>query len=109
MPELQEDVMAVRYTANFDWDLTRSQGQETNKRSFTIDNVPYSSESANAIRKFAKDFLTAGGMSLTAIDQSTFWQPTGWRDNDPNEEPWTLNDVTVSIVKTETTWLDPNA
>lgn len=107
MPNLQEDVMATRYTANFEWELTRDG--ETTTRSFSIDRVPYSSEGANTIRQFAKDFLTAGGMSLAAVDQSTFWQPTGWRDNDPNEDPWTLADVTVSIVKTETTWLDPNA
>lgn len=93
------DISSTKTKTEFTWNLVR--GDEKTTRSFTVDGAAQSA----VIRDFRDGFVN-GSLSLSVIDPHTFWQPTGWRDNDPDEAPWTLASAEARIITTDETLLD---
>lgn len=98
------DVVVNDYKATFDWELRRDG--ESTSRTFSIDNVRETEAGISSVREFRDAFLTGAGLSLSIVEPTKFWQPTGWRDNDPNEEPWETVGCTAKIVTTREYYLD---
>lgn len=89
----------------FDFDFTNASGS-TASRSFTIDtqNIEGGLSAAKELQDF---FAGVGSLSVAAIVPNQFVQPTGWRDNDPNEPPWTTNMVYLSAITEYKTTYSP--
>ena len=99
------EVTQITNQFKYDFDFTNASGS-TATRSFTIDtrNFEGGISSAQELQRF---FAGQGSLSVAAIVPNQFVQPTGWRDNDPNEPPWTTQTVYLTaITKYETTY-DP--
>lgn len=76
-------------------DLSLSKGDDLKTRRLTFD----------ALAPVAvKDFLENGfKASLVGGGYSTFFQPSGWRDNDETEDEYTCTGLKATVVtKTET-------
>lgn len=94
-------------TNQFKYDFEFSNASEsTATRSFTIDTKNF--EAGLSYAKALQDFFAGtGSLSVASIVPKEFIQPTGWRDNNPNEPPWTTQKVYLTgITKYETSY-DP--
>lgn len=98
------DVVVNDYRASFEWKLAR--GQSSTTRTFSIDGVQENEAGISAAKAFRDAFLTGAGLSLSIIDPTKFWQPTGWRDNNPSEEPWDTVGCTAKIISTRELYLE---
>lgn len=98
------DVTRESSRAVFEWQLV--DGSQTATRTFSIDDVPNSAAGVSSAKAFRDAFLNGTGLSLAEIEPRQFWQPTGWRDNDLYEAPWTTVGCNVKIVSTTETVID---
>ena len=99
------EVTRITNQFKYDFEFSNASGS-TATRSFTIDtrNFEGGLSSAQELQKF---FAGTGSLSVAAIVPNEFIQPTGWRDNNPAEPPWTTQKVYLTgITKYETSY-DP--
>lgn len=81
-------VQTVEQKLQYKFELQR--GQSTATRSLTVSDVPeFSASYASTAENFLQIFTGGTTNPFSVIDPTTFFQPTGWRDNDPDEDPWT--------------------
>ena len=72
-------------------------------RSFTFDTKSINGGLSSA-QEFQNFLVGQGSTSVAAIVPNQFIQPTGWRDNDPSEPPWTTEKVRLTGVTTDETF-----
>lgn len=99
------EVTQITNQFKYDFDFTNASGS-TASRSFTIDTKNFEAGLSHA--KALQDFFAGtGSLSVASIVPKEFIQPTGWRDNNPAEPPWTTEKVYLTgITKYETSY-DP--
>lgn len=92
-------VQSSKWQFNFEFE----RDGETNTRTISVDSTLNSEAGLSAAKAF-RDVLTgAAANPFSIIEPTTFIQPTGWRDNNPEEEPWTVTAChLVRIDSTET-------
>lgn len=83
----------------FQYDIDFTRDGETKSRSFTIDAYSLSGALSSA-QQFQAFLAGQGGLSVTSIVPNEFIQPAGWRDNNPDESPWTTTSVGLTAIKT---------
>lgn len=98
------DITVTNIKAQYDWQFQR--GASTASRTITIDDVTYDEAGVSKATAFRDIFTGAVSSPFTAIDATKFWQPTGWRDEDLNEEEWTTTGCNLSIIKTDEWQID---
>lgn len=98
--------MAITTTKNqfkFEFAL-QNGGNSATTRSFTIETVNGLSSGLSAAQSLQSVLAGSVSSPFSVIDPTTFVQPTGWRDNDPNEPPWTTASVTLFGIETKETF-----
>lgn len=97
------DVTTQSSKWQYTFHLTRD-GEETT-RVFSIDNPINSAAGVSAAKAFRDVFTGAASSPFSVIDPTQFIQPTGWRDEDASEPPWTTTAVYLKrFDTTETTY-----
>lgn len=98
MADVTTESAKWQYTFN----LTRD-GEKTT-RVFSIDN-PLSEVAGgvSAAKAFRDVFTGAASSPFSVIDPTQFIQPTGWRDENPDELPWTTTAVYLKRIETTET------
>lgn len=98
------DVTTVKRTYRWTFDLTRDG--DTTTRTISADDISTTEQGLSAAKAFRDMFNGSASSPLTIIDPQTFIQPTGWRDNNPNEAPWTTADCTLARIDETTTYYE---
>lgn len=97
------EVTTITNQFKYDFEFTNASGSSAT-RSFTIDTRNFEG-GLSAAQELQNFFAGTGSLSVAAITPNEFIQPTGWRDNNPAEPPWTTNMVYLTgITKYETTY-----
>lgn len=92
-------IQTVTQKLQFNFDMQRGQSAAT--RSLTVSDVPeYSASYASTAEDFLKIFTGEKANPFSIIEPTEFFQPTGWRDNDPEESPWTTVGGEVHYITT---------
>lgn len=87
----------------FKYEIEFSRGASATTRSFTIDTTSLSA-GLSAAQEFQSFLAGTGGFSVASIVPNQFIQPAGWRDDDPDEDPWTTEKVSLTGIRTEETF-----
>lgn len=98
------DVTTTKESYRWIFGLTR--GTDTGERTLSIDNIQPNGGGLSAAKDFRDTFIGNGSTSFAIIDPTQFIQPSGWKDNDPNEEPWTTTSCTLQRVLEQVTTFD---
>ena len=103
------DVISQKLQYKYDFVLGRT-GADDESRSMTLDTTDDTGAGETLAKaKALRDLFVTGsasGVTLAAVDPTQFIQPTGWRDNDPNDAPYTVKSCKLSLVNTTTTTYD---
>lgn len=87
----------------FKYEFTLARDGDNATRSFTIDtNAPAAALSA-AI-ELQGIFAGSASSPFNLINPNQLIQPAGWRDNDPDEDPWTTAKVGLVQIHTDETY-----
>lgn len=87
----------------FKYEFTLARDGDNATRSFTIDtNAP--SAALSAAIELQGIFAGSASSPFNLINPNQLIQPAGWRDNDPNEDPWTTAKVGLVQVHTDETY-----
>lgn len=98
------DVTVVKDSYRWTFDLVRDD--ETTTRTISMDNAKTDEAGLSAAKAFRDMFSGSISSPLTIIDPQTFIQPSGWRDNNPHESPWTTKSCELARVKETTTYYE---
>lgn len=98
------DVTIQNAKWQFTFNLERD-GEETT-RILSIDNPINSTAGVSAAKAFRDVFIGAASSPFSVINPTQFIQPTGWRDEDSDEPPWTTTAVYLKRIDTTETIYD---
>ena len=99
---MADPIKIHKYQFKYDVDFTNSSGSVAS-RSFSFDTKSINGGLSSA-QEFQNFLVGQGSTSVAAIVPNEFIQPTGWRDNDPSELPWTTEKVRLTGVTTDETF-----
>lgn len=95
------DITTTKET--YRWQFKLKRDNDTEERSITLDQIKPNDAGLSAAKAFRDMCVGSTSSPLTVIDPTNFIQPTGWRDNDPNEEPWQTVACTLSKIEENVT------
>ena len=99
---MADPITTYKHQFKFDIDFANASGS-TATRSFTIDTKSISG-GLSVAQEFQSFLIGQGSTSVAAIVPNQFIQPTGWRDDNPSEPPWTTQKVRLTGITTDETF-----